>query len=97
MKKLIVWACVAGAAYFILSHHFVFVGGTPKVLKKSEITLGYTFFSTQGKTNESILKVDELRKAGIGQLLVQLGRMTEDELEKVTDKIEEAKESPQKR
>jgi len=93
MKKLIIWACVAGAAYFILSNHFVFVGSTPKILKKSKITLEYTFYSTQGKTNESILKVDELRKDGIGRLLVELGRMSEDELEKLTAKIEEAKEN----
>ena len=97
MKKLIVWACVAGAAYFILSNHFIFVGGTPKILKKSNITLENTFFSTQSKTNESILKVDELRKAGIGPLLVQMGRITEDELERLTAKIEEAKESKQSR
>jgi hypothetical protein len=95
MKKLIVWACVAAAAYFILSTHFVFVGGTPKILKKSNLTLEYTFFSTQGKTNESILKVDALRKAGIGQLLVQLGRLTEFEQESLTAKFEEAEESKQ--
>jgi hypothetical protein len=93
MKKLIVWACVAAAAYFILSTHFIFVGGTPRILKKSNLTLEYTFFSTQGKTNESILKVDKIRKAGIGPLLVQMGRMTESELERLTNKIEEAEEN----
>ena len=93
IKKLIVWACVAGVAYFFLSNHLIFVGGTPKVLKKSKISANYTFFSTQGKTNEAILRVDELRNAGVGQLLVQLGRISEEELEKLTDKIEEAKEN----
>jgi hypothetical protein len=93
IKKLIVWACIACVAYFVLANHFIFVGSTPKILKKAKFTLDYTFFSTQGKTNQSILQVDELRKAGVGQMLLQMGRISEDELERLTAKIEEAKEN----
>jgi hypothetical protein len=93
MKKLIVWACVAGVAYVLLSNHFIFVGGTPKILKKSKMTLEYTIFSTQGKTNEAILKVDDLRNDGIGQMLVRMGRMSEDELDRLTSKIEVARQN----
>ena len=44
------------------------------------------------QTNESILKVDELRKAGVGQLLLQMGRISEDELEKLMTRIEDSKQ-----
>lgn len=92
MKKLIFWACLAGAVYFFLTTHFIFVGSKLQFLKKSKPSLDYTFYSTQGKTNESILSVDALREAGIGQVLVQLGKLSEDELERLTTKIEDAKE-----
>jgi hypothetical protein len=58
-------------------------------LKKSSWTLNYTLFSTKGKTNESILSIDELREDGIGDLLVEAGRLTEQELESLLNKIEE--------
>lgn len=90
IKKLVIWACIAGVAYFFLSNHLVFVGANPKLLKKARLSMDHTFFSTQGKSNEAILKVEALRNAGVGQLLVQLGRISEEELERLTEKIEEA-------
>ncbi|MBN1103167.1 MAG: hypothetical protein JXL84_07120 [Deltaproteobacteria bacterium] len=92
IKKLIFWGCIAGVVYFFLSIHIIFIGSKPHLLKKTKLSADYTFFSTQGKNNESILSVDELRKAGIGQILVQTGRITEEQLEALTTKIEEAKE-----
>ncbi len=43
------------------------------------MTLQYTVFSTKGKANKSILAIDALRKAGIGDLLKREGLMTEEE------------------
>ncbi|RJR28869.1 MAG: hypothetical protein C4576_36090 [Desulfobacteraceae bacterium] len=92
VKRLIVWGCVAVVVYFILSYHFIFVGGTPKLLKKPKISSEYIFFSTQGKSNHSILSIDVLRKAGIGELLLQTGKISEAELERLTEQIEEEKQ-----
>jgi hypothetical protein len=89
VKKILIWAIVIGALYFVLSHHFILVGGSVKLLKKSTLTLNYTIFSTKGKTNESILSNDELRKDGIGEILVEEGLMTEEEWERLTAKFEE--------
>jgi len=89
LKKAFVWGIIGAVFYFLLSHHIVFVGSTPKLLKKSRLTLEYTFFSTQGKTNESILGVDELREDGIGELLVEMGKMSEAELDRLIEKYEE--------
>ena len=88
-KKLLIWAIAGAVVYFVLSYHFIFVENTIKLLKKSSLTLNYTLFSTKGKTNESILSIDELREDGIGDLLVEAGRLTEQELESLLNKIEE--------
>ena len=89
VKKVLIWIIIVGALYFVLSHHFILVGGSVKLLKKSTLTLKYTIFSTKGKTNESILSKEELREDGIGEILVEEGLMTEEEWERLTTKFEE--------
>ena len=86
LKKLVIWAVILTCGYFILSNHFIFIGKDLRVLKKSHITLEYTLFSTQGKSIESIMDIDELRKDGIGKLLVAAGKITEDQLEVILEK-----------
>jgi hypothetical protein len=88
-KKLLVWLCVVGAGYFLLSNHIVFVGSRVKILRKSNLTLDYTFFSTQGKATNSILAVEELRKAGIGKILVEAGKISEEQLELLVEEMAE--------
>jgi hypothetical protein len=85
-KKIIIWAIIVGIFYSLLSFHFIFFGSSVKLLKKSSLTLNYTFFSAQGKTNESILAIDELREDGIGDLLVEMGKMSEEEKERLEAK-----------
>lgn len=88
-KKLLIWVIVGAVIYSLLSYHFIIVGNTVKLLKKPSLTLKYTIFSTKGKTNEAILSIDELREDGIGDLLVEEGRLTEEELEVLLRKIED--------
>ncbi len=88
-KKLLIWVIVGGVIYSLLSYHFIFVENSVRLLKKSRLTLNYTLFSAKGKTNESILSIDELREDGIGDLLVEEGRLTEEELEVLLRKIED--------
>ena len=86
LKKLVIWAVILACGYFILSHHFIFIGSDLQFLKKSRLTLEYTIFSTQGKRIESIMNVDDLRNDGIGRLLVEKGKITEDQLEAILEK-----------
>jgi hypothetical protein len=86
LKKLVIWVVILACGYFILSNHFIFIGKDLRVLKKSHLTLEYTIFSTQGKSIESIMNVDDLRKDGIGKLLVDAGKITEDQLEAILEK-----------
>jgi hypothetical protein len=85
LKKLVIWGVILACGYFVLSNHFIFIGSDLWLLKKSHLTLEYTIFSTQGKSIDSIMNVDELRKDGIGRLLVEAGKITEDQLEVILD------------
>ena len=78
-KKIIIWTIVLGAAYFLLSYHIIFFGKHPMLLKKSHLTLNYTFFSIQSKPINKIMAITDLREDGIANLLVQEGRMSEGE------------------
>jgi hypothetical protein len=86
LKKLILWAVIIACGYYILSNHFIFIGSDLRILKKSHLTLEYTIFSTQGKSIESIMNVDDLRKDGIGKVLVEKGKITEDQLDAILEK-----------
>lgn len=80
-KKLILVAIVAGLVYLIANYHFIFIDTSVKVLRKSEPTLDYTFYSANGKTNETVLSIDDLRRDGIADLLMEAGRLTEERKE----------------
>jgi hypothetical protein len=88
IKKWILWGILGAAFYFVLSYHFIVINSSVKMLQKIELGLNYTFFSTKAKTNETIMRIDELREAGIGDLLVEMGRITEEEKEKLIAKFE---------
>jgi hypothetical protein len=80
LKKILIIGVIGAAVYFLMSYHYIFVGKQVKMLKKNEFTLKYTFFSVKGRSSESIMAIKDLYKDGIGQLLVDEGKMTEDEL-----------------
>jgi len=85
LKKLVIWVVILACGYFILSYHFIFIGSDLRLLKKSKLTLEYTIFSTQGKSIESIMNVDDMRKDGIGDLLVEAGKITQDQLDAILE------------
>ena len=74
IKKIFIFVVLGAALYVILSYHFIIIGNSITMLKKSYMTLEYTIFSTKAKSVESILAINELREAGIGELLVKMGR-----------------------
>jgi hypothetical protein len=82
-KKKIVLIILAGALlYFFLSYHIIIIEGDPRnvrLLKKISFTLQYTFFDTRNRTNKSMLSIDALREAGLGEILIEEGLMGEQE------------------
>jgi len=86
---MLVWGILAAILYALLSYHFVFIGKKVKLLKKSHLTLNYTFYSIQGKKNKKIISIDDLRKDGIADLLVEVGRMSPEQRDMFLDQYHE--------
>ena len=72
IKQYILIAVAAAAGYFIMNNHFIIDGSDVHLLKKTSLHLHYTFYSIKQKKPEVIMKIDYLREAGIGDLLVDL-------------------------
>jgi hypothetical protein len=58
------------------------------LLRKSSLTLEYTFFNAKGKTPTTILSYDDLREDGIGELLIEMGKLNEDQYSRLMRKYE---------
>jgi hypothetical protein len=88
IRSYLLIALAIGAFYFLLSHHIVFTSYNDfNLLNKSELTLKYTFFSMKQQSPERILRIAELRQAGIEDLLLEKGMVSEDRLNKILDDI----------
>ena len=79
IKQYILIAILAAAGYFIMSNHILFYGSEIHLLKKTSLHLHYTFYSLKQKKPAVIMEIGYLRDAGIGDLLVDLGIIDEEE------------------
>ena len=91
-KKIFTIAVICAIGYFILAYHYIIIANSVRMLKKSELTLKYTFFSTKGKEINKILSIPELWDDEIGDLLVEEDKLTEEDLEKYRIKMEAEEE-----
>lgn len=86
LKKYLLYAIIAGCCYMLLAYHYIYTGSEDvnimdsfRMLKKEKLNLRYTFFSVQKKQPDTIMKIDVLREAGIGDILVEYGIITEEQ------------------
>jgi len=78
-----------GAFYFLLSHHLIFYSLKQfDVLKKQELTLKYTFYAIHQHTPLETLRIKELRDAGIEDLMLDKGMVTQDKMNQMLRQID---------
>ena len=88
IKRYLIWVVLAGILFFLLSYHIILINSSVILLKKSSLSLNYTFFNAKGKEPYKILSIDILRDDGIGDILVERGKISEEKLERLTEKFD---------
>ncbi len=92
IKSYIIIGIFLALGYFISSHHIILYKINNSLgfdlLEKSYLTLEYTFFNVTTKRPEDIMKIDLLRDAGIGDILVDIGKLTEGKRQELEAKFE---------
>jgi len=78
LKQYLLIALAAAALYFVLGNHFVMKEHRVFLLQKTSMNLHDTFVSLDNKRPATVMENDDLREAGIGDLLVELGLLTEE-------------------
>ena len=79
LKQYLLIALAAAAFYFLMANHIILKKNHVYLLRKTSLDLHDTFVSLDNKRPETIMQNDYLRDAGIGDLLVELGLITEEE------------------
>ncbi len=88
LKSYVLIALVMGAFYFLLSHHIIFSSFRDfDLLKKHELTMKDTFVSVRSTPLDEILENDELVDAGIEDVLVKRGVVSEAEINRQFERI----------
>ena len=87
LKQYFLIALAAAALYFVLDNHFIFQKNHVHLLQKTTLNLHDTFVSLDNKRPETILENEDLRDAGIGDLLVDLGMLTEERRQQLESKF----------
>jgi hypothetical protein len=91
LKKIVIFGAIAAVIYLVLAYHYIIIDNSVSMLKKSNLTLKYTVFSLKGKRPEAVLKIPELWKDGIGELLVKKEKISQEKLELYREQMEEEK------
>lgn len=86
LKQYLLIALAAAALYFVLDNHFIMKKNRFYLLQKISLNLHDTFVSLDNKRPETIMENDNLRDAGIGDLLVELRMLTDEKKSQLESK-----------
>jgi hypothetical protein len=87
LKQYLLIALAGAAIWFLLNNHFIIQGRNFYLLRKTTLDLHDTFVSLNNKKPITLLENERLREAGIGDLLVELRMLTEDQRYELESKI----------
>ena len=89
IKKLILVGALGYLVYLALAYHVIFFGRDFETARKNELTFKHTFYSIASEKElrykglDFILKNEDLRDAGIAEMIVDRGWATWEEVRKV--------------
>ena len=86
LKQYLLIVLAAAALYFVLDNHFIMKKHHVYLLPKSTLNLHDTFISLDNKRPATVLENEELRDAGIGDLMVELKMLTEEKKNQLESK-----------
>jgi hypothetical protein len=86
IKKYAIGGVLLLIGYFLASNHVIFYEKKVNFLEKSYLTYEYTFFNLTDKDPEDVMRIDNLREDGIGDLMVDLGLLAEFEKQSLESK-----------
>ena len=95
IQQFIILGVIGYIVYFLLSHHIILFGNEFEILNKSELNFTHTFYSVNSakeiryKGLDSLLADDDLREAGLMDLLLERELITEEQLEQAEKKLAE--------
>jgi len=87
LKQYLLIALAVAILYFVLDNHFIFQEKRVYLLQKTSLNLHDTFVSLHNKRPETIMENEDLRDAGIGDLLVEMGMLTDEEKSQLESKF----------
>lgn len=94
IRNYVLIALAAAVFYFFMTHHVFFTSFTDyDLLKKIEPTFKYTFVSIKQINPVKIVQVTALREAGVGDLLLKRGLISQVKLTQALEAIEAKSEA----
>jgi len=87
LKQYAIIAAAGALLWFVMDNHFIIYGNQVRLLKKSTLDLHDTFVSLNNKKPKSVMQNERLREDGIGNLMVEMGIITEDERSEIENKL----------
>lgn len=88
VRKYLALGLMTIVIYFAMANHYILDKGTVSVLPKKKMAISHTIYRMDGKSPETILQVDALRWAGIGDILVKKGLIPPERLPELEDRAE---------
>jgi hypothetical protein len=94
IKQIILLAVAVCIGYFTAHNHIIFFGREYVILKKVEPNFHNIIYNVgdqkeiRYKGLDTIIAIDDLRRAGIGPLLIERGLITQEELEAAEKKVD---------
>ena len=77
IRNLLFMGLILALIYFLASRHIIIHETEFAIINKDELTFEYTFVNLTNRRADDIMRNDILRDAGIGDVMVDMGLISE--------------------